>query len=52
VGKEDVVVLGEKARRGRGFRGRERRVGEVEEFATPLVAKRAQLWPQPCDDLA
>lgn len=35
VGEEQVVELGQEARRGRGVRAGARRVGEVEEFVPP-----------------
>ena len=52
VGEQDVVVLRQEAHGRRRVRGRARRVREVEELATALVAERDELRPQPLDDCA
>ena len=52
VAEQDVVVLGQEARRGRGVGVGTWRVGEVEQLATALVTERLEQRPQPLDDLA
>ena len=50
--EEDVVVLGQEARRRGRLRVWSGRVGEVEQLTASLVAERDQARPQTLDDLA
>ena len=52
VREEHVVVFGQEANRRRRARIGARRVGEVEELATAVVAECDELGPQPFDHLA
>ena len=52
VGEQNVVVLGQEARRRGGVGIWPRRVGQVEELLSVLVAEDAQARAQPLDHLA
>jgi len=52
MGEQHVVVLGQEPGRARHLRIRARRLGQVEQLSTPLVAKASELGPQAIEDLS
>ncbi len=52
VGEQHVVVLGQEARRRGGVGIRPRRVGQIEELLSVLIAEDAQARAQPLGHLA
>ena len=52
VAEQDVVVLGQEARRGRRVRVGPRRVGQVEQLASRSVPEGDELGSQRVDDRA
>ena len=51
VGEDQVVELGQKARRSQGIRVGARRLGKVEQFLAALVAEGEQARPDTFDHL-